>query len=359
MNFLHTAMMRKRSSGILNQMHAEYISAQQLGLSYDVKIFTEDENIPKKYQDILKIYKPKNKNKIARWIEFRKAYYTWLLSQQSSLDCFILRHSLYDPFQYYFIKFANIPVFLVHHTKEVEELKSFGIKGRVLSLIEKIFGERSLRVCTGIVGVTNELIEYEKKRANLINKPSVLYSNGVLISGAIPLDRRDRKLIEIMFVASFFYDWHGLDVLIKSIKASNRDDFKLHLIGELSKSDLKLINEDQRFIVHGLLDVKEISKISECCTLALGSFALNRKNIVEGSTLKVREYLSLGLPVYSGHQDVFPSDFIFYKYGDVNIDAILKYAIEMMNYSKNDIYDQSSSHISKKIILNILMVDNF
>ncbi|WP_419336853.1 glycosyltransferase family 1 protein [Acinetobacter guillouiae] len=351
MNFLHTAMMRKGSSGILNQMYAEYISAQQLDLPYEVKIFTEDENISKKYLKILRMYRPISKNRILRWIEFRKSYYAWLSSQQNEVDAYILRHSLYDPFQFYFIKAIKKPVYLVHHTKELDELKILGLKGKLLSVIENIFGNQSIKISSGIVAVTNEIIEYEKKRIQNDQKLSILYSNGILIENTELVDKRNSNVIEMLFVASYFYDWHGLDLLIEAVQANTYDNFLIHIVGEVTQLNKNSIKNDSRFICHGPLNVKEISEISQSCTIALGSFALFRKNLYEGSTLKVREYLSFGLPVYSGHIDVFQKDFPFYAFGNLDIKNILSYAKKMMNYSKNEIRSSSEIYISKQILV--------
>lgn len=351
MKFLHSAMMRSESSGILNQMYGESISAREIGINYQVKIFTEDTSISSKYSDILEIFHPVKKNKISHWIEFRKAYYQWLESKQADVDCFVLRHSLYDPFQLGFLKRVKKPVYLVHHSKEIEELKTYGMKGKILNIVEKICGNQSLQYASGIVAVTNELIEYEKKRINNSEKKSILYPNGIFFEKKQIIDRKKSEPLEMLFVASYFYDWHGLDLLIQSIQKSQHQNILVHLVGKISYIDQLAIQNDPRFICHGHLNPDSIAKISQSCVIALGSFALYRKNLTEGSTLKVREYLSLGLPVYSGHVDIFPDDFKFYKFGELCINDMVQYANEMMSYPKEVIRDSSEKYISKSTLL--------
>ncbi|NHB56937.1 glycosyltransferase family 4 protein [Acinetobacter sp. 194] len=351
MKFLHTAMMKSESSGILNQMYGESISARDIGADYKVKIFTEDTSIASKYSEILEVYRPKKKNKILRWIEFRKAYFNWLESQQDEIDCFVLRHSLYDPLQLSFLKRVKKPVYLVHHTKEIEELRTYGLKGKILSIVETVAGNQSLQHCTGIVAVTNELIEYEKQRINDPDKKSILYSNGIFFEKKEIIDHRKPETLEMLFVASYFYDWHGLDLLIESVQKSSHQNILVHLVGKITDTDQLAIQNDPRFICHGHLSSDAIAQIGQSCVIALGSFALYRKNLKEGSTLKVREYLSLGLPVYSGHVDMFPDDFKFYKFGELRIDDIIDYANEMMSYPKAVIRDSSENYISKLILL--------
>lgn len=351
MKFLHTAIMRSESSGILNQMYGESIAAHDSGMDYNVKIFTEDTSIASKYSKILEVYRPKKKNKISRWVEFRRAYFNWLESQQDEVDCFVLRHSLYDPLQLSFLKRVKKPVYLVHHTKEIEELRTSGLKGKILSIIETIVGNQSIQCCAGVVGVTNELIEYEKQRINDPDKKSILYSNGIFFEKNEIIDHRKPDILEMLFVASYFYEWHGLDLLIESVQKSSHQNILIHLVGEISDTDQLSIQNDPRFFYHGPLSSDAIGLIAQSCVIALGSFALYRKNVKEGSTLKVREYLSLGLPVYSGHVDIFPADFKFYKFGKLCTEDMIEYANEMMSYPRSIIQESSKKYISKSILL--------
>lgn len=86
----------------------------------------------------------------------------------------------------------------------------------------------------------------------------------------------------------------------------------------------------------------------------MASFGLYRKGVKEGSTLKVREYFNYGLPVYSGHTDIFPTDFKFYYTGEAKINNILNFSQEMSQYSKEYIRDEAITYIDKKNILSNL-----
>src|SRR5690606_30391945 len=70
-----------------------------------------------------------------------------------------------------------------------------------------------------------------------------------------------------------------------------------------------------KIIIHGTLSKDEYFKVVSKCDVGLGSLAMFRQNLKEGSTLKVREMLAMGLPVFSGHKDAsFSEDFDFYSY---------------------------------------------
>jgi hypothetical protein len=71
----------------------------------------------------------------------------------------------------------------------------------------------------------------------------------------------------------------------------------------------------------------------------------------EACTLKVRESLMMGLPVYAGYRDVFPKDFIFYREGPCEMANIIKFAREMRDFDKRIVAENSRIHIDKKKLL--------
>lgn len=350
MKILYTTLMQHYSSGIVLQMYNEYKAAKKIGIPYDVKIFMPEQNVPDKYKEIIHFFKIENTAKFLIWFEIRKKYYEWLNTKQSTIDIYVLRYLFYDPYQYFFIKDINKQVYLVHHTLELPELRMNGIKGNIQALLDNYWGNKSIRAAFGVVGVTDEIVNYEKERIKCNNKIGIIYPNGITVNKDEILDSRKIAIPEILFVASYFYDWHGLDLLIEAARKSNLD-FIIHIVGNISDKDLENMKKDKRFIIHNSLRSEEIDKLSAQCWIALGSFALYRKKLTQGSTLKVREYLNNGLPVYSGHQDIFPYDFLYYKYSKLDLEKILNFAYEMRNSSKEEVRDLSKKYISKDILL--------
>lgn len=353
MKILHTAMMKTFSSGVAEQMLGEAQVAKEVNINFDVKIFSPYQKIDRKYICLFYMVNLKNKNKIINWLNFRMEYYAWLKSQEENVDCFILRYSAYDPLQYFFIRKSNKPVYLVHHTKELDELRLIEGLGIIYYLIDKIFGRLSIKSSTGIIAVTNELIDYERNRIGDDKKKGILYPNGIQLGDKEIEDKRSTVIPEILFVASYFYAWHGLDLLLDQIEKSV-EMFVLHLVGDLMPEDEERVKKDKRIIMHGRLTKQEIEDLSKQCWIGLGSFALYRKNIKQGSTLKVREYFDNGLPVFSGHEDMFPNEFKFYKFDKLNINSIIRFSKEMRRYSKQEIRDNSEIYISKKVHLKKL-----
>ena len=58
-----------------------------------------------------------------------------------------------------------------------------------------------------------------------------------------------------------------------------------------------------------------------------------------------------GLAVYSGHKDVFPDDFSYYRFGLPNIDSILQFYKEISAVSMMSISKESEKYISKRVVL--------
>lgn len=192
-------------------------------------------------------------------------------------------------------------------------------------------------------------------KASLKRKPFFVYPNGLSVKKETSLreDLRSNDLPEILFVASTFVPWHGLDLILKDVFTSNQK-FILHLIGNIFEDDLKIARQDSRIVIHGVLSQAEIQKISSKCWVGLSSFALHRKGMRQACTLKVREYLENGLCIYSGHEDVFPSSFPYYKVGSPSIDDIIFYAKKMRSVSRDDVRLKAIPYINKREMLSSL-----
>ena len=74
----------------------------------------------------------------------------------------------------------------------------------------------------------------------------------------------------------------------------------------------------------------------------------------EACTLKVREYLAAGLPVYCGHKDVFPSSMPYFFHGEPNIQNILEFCARHRNTNRQEIIEASMPWIDKKALVERL-----
>ena len=355
---IHCAGLLAPSSGMLNQMQWEFEEACELGIDWHVIMYcplnsTSNSQITY-FDSFLDAKKIGNKlTKPLAWIALRWRYNKWLFSLQNEYDVFVLRYYVHDPFQLWFIFRSKKPVFFVHHTLEVPELAmAKTIASGFRSFLEIFFAKLSLPFAKGLIGVTDEIVEYEIKRANLINKPSFIYPNGIRYENISLVDQRSEAVPELLFVANFA-PWHGLDLLLDSV-ISNAENFKLHIVGELPKSLKSIAHSDERIVLHGKLSHYQIVELSQRCWLGLSSFALWRNKMTQACPLKVREYLMNGLSVYGDYNDVFPKEFLFYKKGPADMAMILDFARKIRIFSKEDVSVAARRLIEKKSLLKLL-----
>lgn len=363
-SFLHVMLMSKVTPGVINQMRWESQAARDSGLNWDVKIFCPESD--QFTDDFLFV-----KSKLARssllkmplgrlifWGLLRLDYYWWLLRSTKNYDYFLIRYNVADPFLLLFSLVFRGRHLLVHHTLELPELRHYkGFVPFAMYCYERVFGQVNLSLAYGLIGVTKEIVEHELARMCCNrNKLTYVYPNGILYSpDMMLLDLRgtDGSCPEIIFVASEFYEWHGLDLLLSNLK-DNVDSFVLHLVGSLNESDLLVAQNDSRVILHGTLNSRQLFNLYAKCTVGLSSFGLSRKGMNMACTLKVREYLSAGLPVYSGHLDVFPNDFQFYRNGPARIGDILNYCARVRIYKKETVSGAAMEYISKASLMGRL-----
>ena len=104
-------------------------------------------------------------------------------------------------------------------------------------------------------------------------------------------------------------------------------------------------------MVNLFLNDKKIKELADICILGLGPLGMERRGMEESASLKVREYLSMGLPVYSGDRDIFPPKFPFYRCGNVEIASILNFSKEIENYCPNEVMTLSAEYIDKSKIV--------
>lgn len=356
MKIIHSAcFLSKPSSGIIQQMNMEYESAKNLDINWEVVLFLPQDCginstivVESRYINSAKLNNVLYK--IYAWFALKVEYYLYL----SKKDCdFILtRYSVHDVAQLIFLILSKNKVFLVHHTKEEDELKmDTSFLGKLRYYAEKVIGKWCIGASDGIVAVTNEIRKYELNRSK--KQKSFVFPNGIFV--------REQKIehefkhsddkYKVLFISSYFQKWHGLDLLLENLQQNNRNDFELHLIGNVTNEDMEVISKDNRIVFHGVQNLDYINAVSKEMHVALSSFALFRQNMEEACTLKVREYLSFGIPVYAGYKDIFPDNFKYYQIGEPDIDNIVSYAKKMKGIDKGVVIEQSKQYIDKQHLL--------
>lgn len=288
-----------------------------------------------------------------------RSLYGWIVTMRLSrqYDFVLVRHMNFDPFVFLFAPLIPNRV-SVHHSKEVEELPLIrpGLAGRMAAALERVTGRFAVRCSAGILGVTREIAEYEcETRAP--GKPCSSYPNGIDLKGVdIADDRRSPDAVHIVFICETFTEWHGLDRLLSAVAGAVNPPpgLVIHLIGNLSmqqRAQLSALGDRQSlFRVHGFLEAKAYQGILAAADVGLGSLALDKQKLREGATLKVRELLAMGLPVYSGHRDTaLPASFPYYmEQPAVDIGQLHAFATRMKGVPRVLVRETAAPYIDKR-----------
>lgn len=350
---LHASMMRHPETGIQNQLTFERRAAKELHIPFESSLYVASEQLSSANQ--IEHSKPRS-----LWSRFmyrskeRKAYIEYLKAQQKKYDILLLRWSLADPIFVEFILDSSLPVITVHHVVERKELRLRGVEGYGLSVYDDYLFRKASMESSGIVGVTQEILHYEINRAEggAQDKLNLVYPNGIYWNREfMPSGRIGEKGCPVfIFVASNFSPWQGLDLLLNSTEKIDIP-FILHVVGSVDGNLIKKFFQDKRIIFHGPLGQKDLINLYIQSDVGLSPFALERQGLTEACSLKTRDYLRNGLPVFSGHKDVFPSDFPFFHCGNASIEEAVTYWRSVKGNFRLDVANESRRFIDKMVLL--------
>lgn len=175
------------------------------------------------------------------------------------------------------------------------------VSGSFYSRLFNTIGES--KICSqisGVVGVTNEITEYYLKQNDKIQGTTI--GNGYLLDNIKSLNGLEippkNEKPQMIFVGSPGMPWHGINHFFEM--AQLLPDFDFHLVGPKIDQGLKLPN----LIQHGYMGKDELFKLYHSIDIAVGSLALYKIGMSEGSTLKVKEYTAFGIPTIVNHIDI-------------------------------------------------------
>lgn len=289
---------------------------------------------------------------------FLRHLYAWMVLWRirKQYDYLLVRHMPFDPFAIIFAPLIRNRI-TIHHAKEVLELKLIrgGIAGQLAAMLERVSGKVAVATARAVLGVTPELAEYQTQ-LRAPNKPRSVYANGIdLQSVSLLDDARNPQRVEAAFICHTFSAWHGLDRLIDVIvsAAPSPDALVIHLIGSLSETQKRQIASQPAaaaiFQLHGMLESDAYRTLLARCDIGIGSLAMDRQNLTQGSTLKVRELLASGLPLFSNHEDPsLPDAFPYYRLAPLDLPALLDFARDMKSYTRQQVREASAPYIDKR-----------
>ena len=303
---IHMASLRsaQANSGVVQQMEWERAAADEAGLRWESELWTNDAR--PQGTTVLRQTPGWMSNFLLRRLHF----HIQLRKKARNFDRIVIRHAPLDPFFQLLPKSVKRRTWYVFHTKTGDYLRGRGGRiGRLFAWLDQVATRNAMRDAAGVIGVTGELAAYERERLGLPNLSGIVYPNGLhLPDWDAELPDRRQGVPKIIFIASLFHGWNGLEPLLQSI-VDNQDapPAELHLVGRLLPSQQAFIADHglgDRVIAHGSLKADDIQQRLAAMDISLGAFRLHEVGLTSACTLKVRESLGAGTPVCSGHHDV-------------------------------------------------------
>ena len=179
------------------------------------------------------------------------------------------------------------------NTNDVGE---FAATSRWRSAYSRTTRDQLLGRAAGLVFISHELSQLPHYDAG--PKHRIAIGNGIRLSDypefAVPSNPTPR----VVFIGHPGSVWHGLDHLLEMAEAFPSWHFDI-----IGASAAELPGAPANVDAHGVMLSEEYQPILERADVAVGSLALYRNDMIEGSALKVREYLARGIPTIVGYQE--------------------------------------------------------
>jgi hypothetical protein len=331
-------------SGVNKKSFSQVSELSRLGLDIElILVSVEDAHYPS--YDFLTTYRVDNvpKGDFFGWLKCSRKISKVFGETIESLgpdDILYTRYSIPFPLYYpskYLKRFRTCKIVIEHQAKEIDEFK---LNGKNLPYwSEYIFGKFFREQSDAIVGVTNEITQYEIARAGDPEKPHLTIGNGFAVQ-SVPVREAPHYTdndLHLLCVASVSR-WHGLDRLLQGLATYNgTPKVTLHIAGDGAElPHLQKLAGDlgisDRVVFRGFTTGKVLDALFDQCHIAVGSLGIHRIGLKEASVLKAREYCARGIPFIYGIPDPdFPADFpyIFHLPADespIDIEQIRAFA---------------------------------
>lgn len=247
-----------------------------------------------------------------------KAIHDYIQRDYLTLDLVYIRFPGSSFLLYKISKKFGKKIISEHQSKEIEEIKSlakdniFGIKpSKFLSWFqynfvpifnEILFGRLFVKNIAGVVTVTKEIGDYQKKKGA---KVVIVIPNGINVK-----NYNIKKINSFSFPLKIIFlkgtsnnaPWNGIDRLINSIDdlENSHEKIKLIICGHLIKGE---IPERGYIEIVGYKNKLEIDQLLQEVHIGVSTLSLFKKELKEASTLKTREYIARGLPFFYAYTD--------------------------------------------------------
>jgi len=312
MKIAHISILPAYSPGVFNKLEAKAKSAREANLDIDFYLLNPVEarkvnNLILLKQDFA--FLPLG---FLRTIAFRLMKLKVLEKRVifDNYDYIVLRYPLVDGFgtQKFITKYGQ-KIITEHHTDEVSELYSIGRMVDIIrAKIEEKYASSFLRKVKGMIGVTQEICDLELEKCG--QKPCIMIPNGIDVQSvsSTEFSKFDGTRLNIVFVASEFVLWQGLEILLEGLRQyKGKVHVELNLIGVLTEIQKDTLSRSRQKNITINMRGKQFGEVLDRyfreAHVAISSLALYEKNMKEACPLKSREYIARGIPFVYAYDD--------------------------------------------------------
>jgi len=332
-------------SGVNKKIFSQAINFYKSGCDFELRLFGESDLQPPDATYLVFFgTEPVGPNDRKTFRRLRrqyllKKYIRQLISDSDSETIFYSRYPL--------------PILLLPHDLPVQrrckivfECNSIEInehlesKDMILYIRELLFGRWFRRNCDAIIGVTNEITQYQLRRSRDNGKPHLTMGNGFDVESVTvrcpPYD--SDYTLEILVLATLAR-WHGVDRILNGIAQYDGPVLlHLHVVGDGPElENLKHMSDElkirDKVTYYGYRSGESLDALFSQCHVAAGSLGMQRIGLTEGAILKTREYCARGIPFLSSTSDPdFLDDFPFIH--KISPDETLVNIEEIIDFSR-------------------------
>jgi Glycosyl transferases group 1 len=176
-----------------------------------------------------------------------------------------------------------------------DDLYEYALGRRIRAFYNARTRDIMLRRARGLVFVTAEL----SLRPTFRNYPGrhCVVTNSIRLEAYPTFPAPASEHPRLVFIGTAGQPWHGVDKLVTL--AVMRRDWRFDIVGMRDETHSSPPNIDW----HGPLERAEALGVLAHADVGVGTLALHRLSMNEACSLKVREYLAVGLPVLYANRD--------------------------------------------------------
>ena len=357
MKVAHLSVLRSHrdGAGVTNQLRMEYEAARLSSLSWKTELWDDEKTsdtglaflsrLPFIYRSFIG-----RRYFIYKRTKLLLMEYDYVLVRYTLLHIFDLMQSRRDAGK----------IIYVFHLPAADIAKTLPrFLGFIFLYFELLISKKLFRKNVVFSAVTSELYQKYSGTLNLKNKKHIVYPNGAL--SLTHVEDARQGIVKIGFIASRFYEWIGLTELLGRLRGiantSLTVDFCFFIVGEITEDQRQCIaelNQQKPGLINYAARVSGEAMPQFLATLhcTLGAFAMNKSGLRASASLKVRESLMAGVPVYTGHPDAhIPEDFKYLKVGECDPEKIIRFAKQHAFIARKEVQELARPYIDKKLIM--------